>query len=373
MITGLTEEQKSRFPEFVDKWIKIGLSTEPADRPKSEECIKHLYKLAELEEPKIVWAPCPLSGALTASVLFNLKKFSTDLPVRSAVYSAIYSAVDSVVYSAVYSAVDSVVRSAVYSAVYSAVDLAVYSAVYSVVRSAVYSAVDSAVDLAYWGGSLWAAYTAWTDYFSLVLKINIDRTYLDLVQSCGVLYTFRKLVVMTERPELISISNNRLHNEREAALKYRSGWCLYALNGVVVPDWLVLTRSEEINPRDLLKLANAEQRREFVRKVGIDRICYSLKAKCLDNVGNYELLLLDLGDGRKRPYLKMLNPSIGTWHVEGVPPGCDTVEKALNFRKPNAMKSIMIDDAGEDWYQQGDVCIWPKNAKSLKPLPTILT
>ena len=36
MITELTKEQKARFPEFVDKWIKIGLSTERANRPKAE-------------------------------------------------------------------------------------------------------------------------------------------------------------------------------------------------------------------------------------------------------------------------------------------------------------------------------------------------
>jgi len=31
IITELTYAQKARFPEFVEKWIKIGLSTEPAD------------------------------------------------------------------------------------------------------------------------------------------------------------------------------------------------------------------------------------------------------------------------------------------------------------------------------------------------------
>jgi hypothetical protein len=31
-------------------------------------------------------------------------------------------------------------------------------------------------------------------------------------------------------------------------------------------------------------------------------------------------------------YLKMVNPSIGTFHVEGVDPQCATVEQALNWR-----------------------------------------
>ena len=28
---------------------------------------------------------------------------------------------------------------------------------------------------------------------------------------------------------------------------------------------------------------------------------------------------------------------------------------------------------GADWYQQGDVQIWPKDAKSVKPFPSVLT
>jgi len=43
MIDKLTKEQESRFPEFVDKWTKIGLSTESADR-KREALYAHFNK-----------------------------------------------------------------------------------------------------------------------------------------------------------------------------------------------------------------------------------------------------------------------------------------------------------------------------------------
>jgi hypothetical protein len=42
--------------------------------------------------------------------------------------------------------------------------------------------------------------------------------------------------------------------------------------------------------------------------------------------------MLDLGDGQKRPYLKMLNPSIGVFHIEGVPADITTVRQAINWR-----------------------------------------
>jgi hypothetical protein len=46
----------------------------------------------------------------------------------------------------------------------------------------------------------------------------------------------------------------------------------------------------------------------------------------------YELLILNMGDGRRRPYLKMKNPSIKTWHIEGVAPEIKTVKEALAWR-----------------------------------------
>ena len=39
VINTITDEQKARFPEFVDKWVKIGLSTEPADFDTAEKYV----------------------------------------------------------------------------------------------------------------------------------------------------------------------------------------------------------------------------------------------------------------------------------------------------------------------------------------------
>ncbi len=64
----------------------------------------------------------------------------------------------------------------------------------------------------------------------------------------------------------------------------------------------------------------------------MDRIVNELETKKLDSWGLYDLILLDLGDNRERPYLKMLNPSTETYHIEGVPPVCKTVKSALMWR-----------------------------------------
>ncbi len=45
-IEKLTQEQEARFPEFVDKWLKIGLCTEPANRVEAEKGINMAYEIA---------------------------------------------------------------------------------------------------------------------------------------------------------------------------------------------------------------------------------------------------------------------------------------------------------------------------------------
>jgi hypothetical protein len=95
----------------------------------------------------------------------------------------------------------------------------------------------------------------------------------------------------------------------------------------------VLTPGHEIDPKEVLAETNADIRRELVRKVGIERMIDVLKPKRLDRQGTYELLSVRLSDEvPDARYLKMVNPSIRTFHMEGVSPDCATVDHALNWR-----------------------------------------
>ena len=68
-----------------------------------------------------------------------------------------------------------------------------------------------------------------------------------------------------------------------------------------------------------------------------------LPHKSLDKRGGYEVLSINLGSGAEDArYLQMTNPSIGVFHLEGIAPECDTVEKALNFRNGNWFQNAEI-------------------------------
>src|SRR4051794_6542998 len=73
-IERLTDAQKARAAEFRDRWMQIGLCTDPADRPRAEAAICETYRQGGLEPPaRIVWCGSPLSQGLTRSIMIVKK------------------------------------------------------------------------------------------------------------------------------------------------------------------------------------------------------------------------------------------------------------------------------------------------------------
>lgn len=128
-VKWLSARQQARRPEFVQKWKAIGLSTEPADRIRAERAIAGLYRLAKLEQPLVIWLPCPLSGALAAIVYAMLcgsrviKRSSSGVAtaINAAVRAQLRNATESMVHASLLSLLESELSEAVNSAVYTEV------------------------------------------------------------------------------------------------------------------------------------------------------------------------------------------------------------------------------------------------------------
>ena len=164
-----------------------------------------------------------------------------------------------------------------------------------------------------------------------------------IAQQCGWWLPYSDAAIVSEKPVALHLNaRGQLHSESGPAVLYRDGWAIWALNGVRVPQYIVETPSYRLNPQTVLRETNVEVRREIVRKVGVERLCEALNATVLDAWGNYELLNLDLRDGRRRPYLKMKNPSIGVFHIEGVAPSCRTVQEALVWRNGTDERPVVL-------------------------------
>ena len=335
MIESLTTQQKAKLPTYAQKWIKIGLSTEPCSVTQSKKCINKAYKNAGLTPPKkYMLFDSPLS-----CVDYQVK---TDLGilVRNKVYYQVSAPIRHQLRTQIMNQVwsQTQVLGQVWYQAWDQVFNQVWDQVWDQVGYQVYDQAYGNHD-AYWLG--------FYEFFLKELKLDCVKPLIPLInlaKHCGWWAPYKDICLIQHRPKEIHLNeDNQLHKDGGPALSYRDGFSVWSLNGVTVPQWLAETREEDIDPRRLLEIDNVQVRAEFVRKVGIERVCYSLKAKCVDKRDGYELLMLDLGDGRRRPYLRMQNPSVPElWHVEGVHPDCDTVYEALVWRNGGETEAPIV-------------------------------
>lgn len=219
----------------------------------------------------------------------------------------------------------------------------------SPMEMAIEANLKSGETIDYLGNGYDSGWTAWCDYFQrigIIEKNEFDfYKWCNFILKSGVFATclYENVAFVCIKPCKVNRNfNDDLHCEDDMAIKWRDGYGEYYLNGVSVDESIVLTDANKLDAKLILTETNAEVRREIVRKIGVEKLCDKLGAKVIDMKDNYELLDLNLGDNRMRPYLKMINPSIGTYHIEGVSPECRTVEQALQFRNGRNGRPVIL-------------------------------
>ena len=166
-----------------------------------------------------------------------------------------------------------------------------------------------------------------------------------IAQSANWWFPFDRAVVLTDRPKSIILrDDNRLHRDNGPVIQWRDGYGIYALNGVLMPAWVIETPEGELDPKRLMDFTNADQRSQFALRVGYERILHAHDHQFIDELNDmYKLVLIRLKDGRHRPFLYMQNPTCPElWHVEGVPPNVTTVKEALAFRNDSDEEPLIL-------------------------------
>lgn len=397
MIEKLEQWQIDLMPEYVDKWMKIGLCCDPLDFDEAKKWACVAYKAAGLEPPKMFFSfDSPLSAAIGGvfiDQIFNHFNDKARVKAWEKVHDQVWDKVLDQVLEQAFEQVGKKVHDQVWEKVREKVrkqvDEQVREKVFDQVREKfrekfreqVGDKLREKVWSQLWGqiyGSHDASWICFYDYMREVVGVTgLDAIsgLVGLSKCCGWLAPKRGIVIFQNRHEKVSFNKNGLlHCDGGPAVRYRDGFSVWALNGVNVPQWLAESKADEIDPMDIYKLKNAQQRAEAIKKVGIERWVYKADAKTIDKQGDYELLSVKWFDGSRKKYLKMLNPSVPElWHIEGVGNEVNTVDEAHVFRIPKRFKHLKLSADGECWYQQGDQYIIPKGAKSIKPRPERLT
>ena len=386
MITTLTKQQKDQFPIYIKKWTDIGLCTEPANRIEAEKGIIRAYHIAGLDAPKIVWCGSPL--VVVKVIVQKLNKGFVNELVEDSVRNSVGKSVGESVWGSVLNSAGESVWYSVGESVWYSVEESVRNSVDSVGESVWESVLNSVGDSV--GNIVFgqhdASWLSFYDYFREVCGLKKETEKLlgliQIAQNAGWYIPYKNVCFISERHNICQLKENKIHCDGGPAIHYPDGFSVWALNGVQVPQWLAETRDTEIDPEKIFEIDNAEVRREFVRKVGKERLASKLTDKVLDEktlvfdsplnnkwTCQYRLLRLKYGQGIFRHALEMPNPSLpGVWHVEYVPNECTTIEQAFNFRL-NRQEKDVDDINGSDYMLHGDVIIKKKNATKFKRWP----
>lgn len=309
MIDTITPEQLKKIPNYVDNWVKRGLTTKKMELDSAiKDFTEFQTKILNRENP----TPVVLLDSPSQCWRAILMAFSGDYRPDDPVWNKVQTQLDG--------------QSA--------------KLVQPSEKVKFEDVEKTPFVYPYYDCQFWAGWFAFYDFmkFEMGVTYSNDDLY-EVFKRCqpyGLVWPTEYLCVVCQPPTVLTKNSSALHCETGPAISYSGENEIYALNGVVMDKKYVLTPAEKMNPIDVLSETNVEIRRELLRKVGIERMLSELPNKLLDKRDNYELYSVTLSpeipDAR---YLKMTNPSIGCFHMEGVDPSVSTVKQALEWRNQN--------------------------------------
>ena len=324
---GITLDEKRRMDDHVKLWTARAFRTDPIEPEKIVPAIEGLYAIAGLKTPRVVIVPSPIVMAFAygaASAILHTRN-ATDAATDNATYNATRVATD----NATYNATD--------AATHNAMDVATYNAT----RNATYSAAEVCKLLAgsfglecatrwssnYQGGNTWASYdcylTAARDILGLQLPSHAAYAHWEQAAIHGGFRVMHEgFCMVSDFPEFIRIDDmNRPHCETGPSHRWRDGWSLYHWHGVSVPAHWIEQRAT-LDPNEVIKVENVEQRAVGAEIVGWPRMLDVLKVRVIHDSGNDDMgQLIELTlPGLREPgrFLKAKCPRNGII-VEGVP------------------------------------------------------
>lgn len=270
VIEELTKEQEALLSVYADKWIKIGLSTEPLDFEAAKEAARKAYRLAGLKEPtQFFKAKSPMDAIRVIKELDPSKDENT-----------------------------------------------------------IFNEMDYGNHNANWIGF----YEYFRNVLNIEECKKLDG-HVDLAHVCGWVSFYEDVVVFQDRPNLIKMDEqNRVHCENGPCIQYPDGLSFYCWHGTAIPaEWI--EDKENLTAKIAITWDNIEQRRCACEIIGWNKILEELNAKVIDTDGDPEigqLVEVELPDSGKEKFLRVVCGT-GRLFAIPVPPEMKTALEAQSW------------------------------------------
>lgn len=235
-IESLTPEQEARMPDYVRKWIGIGLDTSEVQLDEIISAVKQIYAQVDQKQPEFfMLADGPteamrfISHADKVDLTFDQMRELTALELTAEVRKQI--------------------------------DATVPAGQYTYQVPEFYGQHD-------------AGFLSFYDFFAE--ELNIGKQELaalkTLTINSGWVWMYENLVIFSRKPIHVSVDNTgRLHNEKRAAIEYLDGTKVYSFNGVRIPEKWVLER-DTMDPSEIFACSDVDQRAAGIALYGYSRL-----------------------------------------------------------------------------------------------------
>jgi hypothetical protein len=146
------------------------------------------------------------------------------------------------------------------------------------------SAVRARVPAQIWG----VHESSWLAYYECLRKLGkLSPGYklqplVDLAKNCGWWAPYEDVVIMQRKFTEIHLSGETLHNDKGPAVAYCDGFKIWAINGVLVDEQIVM-RPETQTLEQIKEETNEECRRIRIERFGWPRYLSEMKAEVVDN------------------------------------------------------------------------------------------
>jgi len=321
-ITKIPPELEARFPEFVQKWLNIGLCTDRIDPVASVPATNLSYKCAELPTPgHMVICESPYQGCVISYFaqedkileIIETGKYFDLLPINDINGQKIYK-----ISGEKFKQLEE--------------DYCSQKSISEILR-------DQMSNCIY--GSLEGSWLSFYDVFGEMID-EIRQKIEGLIQvakSCGFLWVYDEMAIITDRPEVIDMMDDRLHCEDGPAIKYTDNFSVYAWKGIRIQERLI-EEKESITADEILKETNAEMRRIKLEIFGEANFIEKSNAKPVHQDDFGTLYKIDMEDDEPLCMVKVVNstpePSpdedgnlVYKDYFLGVPEHCKTAKEAV--------------------------------------------
>jgi hypothetical protein len=235
------EESKKFKDEWLEKGTRCGISSKE-EKVKCEKAISSFYEYSKKDVPKyFIWVRSPKEAM---KLITNFEKLSNDTDDVSIVTKRLKKEYDKL--------------------------------------------SQNFVDTSFWGQQ--DGY--WIAFYKCGEKLGCKYPEKELMQLNGFVdianaafwwWPYEEVCIISERPIELHLNEKlQKHADLKAAISFADGYKLFYLNDIEMPENIVLTPSEKIDPKLALDEKNTDVQREIIRKIGYDKMLKACNAKIIE-------------------------------------------------------------------------------------------